>query len=1219
MECSEEYVRQRELVEDFRERLIHSYEKLVLVEGIDCSSSSSEPISVDRLYVNLSILNYHEAKRIMDQQKEITLEKLDAASKKGFADRHTEARQLDLESLLENQGGLRVNTSLVIGNGGSGKTVTCAKIISDWMSRRAFLRFKLVVHVSGRDAELVGAKNVRGLLGLEALGYSKAEQTDILNYVKRNSREVLYIIDGADEVKGSGILAAGKAIARLLQPGSRTLSSFIILTRPCPESHNLIHVCKTHFCLIGLNDQNLRNLVTMRLGDPRGSEFMHHLEDVSMAHIKALIQDTPLFASMTTQLYEVEGGVFPETITDLFESMLRHLFERYQVKTLVHGETPVAELSAFAGLEKLAFQGMVEEKFTFNEKRVREFCPQHCLRLALLSEVKRGCRTFTFYHLFWQEFLAARCIRTEHNIPESLEKCVGAVGVGGHTWQFWKFVAAFLPQCHVPELLFQLTSKAMSQKDFVPESTRFTCFLSACLAESLTFNKHSQMTQFSEMAAELIWPGNMPFVNDHCLSTAEAKAVGIAISAAKSKDFLQVCKCSLTEKSWQKLFSCPGRLPRLLIDSSGAIDETVMQHITEALSESATLDIYMSPLEGSAAEILWKAVITKNFSKLVLVDCELDSPHLLQMLNSAPNLNSFGLTTLHVRKAQFGSTGCGQLLMALIKDMPNLERLTLVECNLNDDDLLHLLDGMATLQRLILFNASGNHLTSSAVGIVVSFAHARYQMRRESHVTQERLRIDVSSNTAISLEDVLQASQSFPFDSGVDFQYADVVVNGHSTLYVDVASTLARHQSADGEVDMEHRGGDVIASKVAACLETDHECFYLDMLRSFVGNRGMEAMSAMLLLNQTLRGLSFTQNRITEDGLKVLLSSLLHNQKLEIVNISDNPLFSYLGMNKVNLGSGSNLSTQKSLKILCLSGTGMTNAALENWSCAIFFELSLVTLDLSHNLISDTGVEHILQYLGESKRLEKLSLSNNCITDRGANLLYQAMNETNRETQSRGRSTCTILIGRNRVTERFFSSNRCDLLPDDCLCTSNRRTSSLQSWTEGDNHESRLARFVADACLQTDSFKAMIGQLLVSRNFETVDVWMGRLLKCLSNNNVQSERRRKNAAQSLIFWSERQKVVGDFNTAAKLLCHSLSILDKTLMEISSSDDKLNAFLEITMSSLLAIAARVPALPQYFAEFCQDAINQGQPAVARRLLEQSSFVCDRNSVENLLQW
>ena len=1218
MECSEEHVRQRELVEDFRERLIHSYKKLVLVEDIDCSSSSSGPISVDLLYVNLSILNYHEAKRIMDQQKEISLEKLDAASKKGFAERHMQAQQLNLESLLENQDGLGVNTSLVIGNGGSGKTLTCAKIISDWMWQRAFRRFRLVVHVSGRDPELVGAKNVRGLLGLEALGYSEAQQADILNYVKRNSREVLYIIDGADEVRGGGILAAGKAIARLLQPGSRTLSSFIIMTRPCPESHNLIHVCKTHFCLIGLNDRNLWNLVTMRLGEPQGSEFMRHLEDMSMAHIKALIQDTPLFASMMAQLYEVEGGVFPETITDLFESMLRHLFERYQEKTMVHGETPVTELSAFAGLEKLAFQGMVEEKFTFNENRVSEFCPQHCLRLGLLSEVKRGCRTFTFYHLFWQEFLAARYIRTEHNIPESLEKCVGAVAVGGHTWQFWKFVAAFLPQCHVPELLFQLTSKAMSQKGFVPESTRFTCFLSACLAESLTFHKHSHMTQFSEMAAELIWPGKMPFVTDHCLSTAEAKAVGIAISAAKSKDMLQVCKCSLTEKSWQKLFSYPGP-SRLLIQSSGAIDETVMQHITEALSESATLNIEMSPLEGRATEILWKAAITKNFSMLGLVDCGLDSPHLLQMLNSAPNLKCFGVTTLLVIKAQFGSTGCGQLLMALITDMPNLEWLHLVECNLNDDDLLHLLDGVATLQRLISFNASGNHLTSSAVGLVVSFALARYQMRRESHGTQGRLIVDVSSNTAISLEDVLQASQSFPFDSGVDLEYAGVVVNGRSVLDMDVASALAPRQSAYGEVDVEHKGGDLIASKVAAYLETDHEFFYVNMHRSFVGNRGMEAMSAMLLLNQTLRGLSFNKNRITEDGLKVLLSCLLHNQKLEIVNIGDNPLFSILGTNKINLRSGSNISTQQSLKILCLSGTGMTNATLENWSCAIFLELPLVTLDLSHNLISDTGVEHILQYLGESKRLEQLSLSNNCITDRGANLLYQEMNETNRETQSRSRSTCTILIGRNRVTEKFFSSNRCDLLPDDCLCMSSRTTISLQRWTGGDNPESRLACFVADACLRNGSFNAMIRQLLVSRNFETVDVWMGRLLKCLSNNNAQSEGCRKNAAESLLLWSERQEAVGDFNTAAKLLCHSLSIVDKTLTEISPPDDELNALLGFTMSSLLAIAARVPALPQYFAEFCQDAINQGQPAVARRLLEQSSFVCDRNSVENLLQW
>ena len=1206
MEYGEDDMRQRELIEDFRERLIRSYGDLVLVQEIDSSSLASEPVSVDRLYVPVSILTYHDAKQIMGQHKEITLEKLDAASKKGLAEHHTKARQLNLESLLENQNGLRVRASLVIGNGGSGKTLTCAKIISEWMSQRAFQRFKLVVHVSGRRSEMVHANNEAELLGLEEMGYSKEQQADIVNYVKRNSREVLFIIDGADEVRGGGILDPGKTIARLLQSGSRTLSSFIIMTRPCPESYDLLNVCKAHFCLVGLTDHNLSNLVAMHLGEQRSPEFLARVEDTSMAHIKALIQDTPLFASMMVQLYKEEGQVLPNTITDLFESMHRLVFERFRMKDAGHDDTRVSQLSDFAGLEELAYQGMIEGTFAFNENRVSQCCPDHCLRLGLLNEMRKGCRVFTFYHLFWQEFLAARHIRSRQNIFKLLQACVETVGVGEHTWQFWKFVAAFLPQCHLPELVIQLKAKAVALEGFVPGSTKFACFLCACLAEAVlvTFNRPNQNSACLEMAVKLIWPAVKPYLNDHCLSTVEAKAFSTALSAlSDAADGFTVSKCFFTENCWQQLLGQRDKYRKLGIFHSGVITETTMVHVSHALSQFATLCIEGTSLQGRTVEILSRAAIAKNYSEIAVRGCGLHSDHLHQMLIATGRKNWLGLLKLVLQKGDFGASECSQALKAIVLQMPNLEKLNLRENNLNDGHILQLLDGLDTHQQLQELNLAGNHLTCDALRLISRFAQKRHR-RMGFQQRQMKLTIEISANN-ISLADTLEAGKSIPHDSDVHLKFANVVVSGRGAGTLDIPRMMAENRDSYGEVTFKNAGGDLVASEIAAFLETDSATLFLDLLRSFIGDTGVKDLSAMLLMNTTLKGLGAEGNHITEEGLKALLSSLLHNQSMQIVNIGNNPIFSQFSMDQVSLRGCSRLSIQPSLQVLCLSATEMTNTVLKNWSYALFAELSLITLDLSDNLISDEGVGYIMEHLGESRNLRLLSLSGNCLTDRGANLMYTGVNET--RTAYQGQPTCTILLGQNRVSDGFFSNNESAFIQDDALSLSERSLYAYSNFTAKSigtfTEEERLSADVAATCLSGKLFFQVIQQLRDSGNYETVDMLM---LRCLKGTHFLSmtQEHSYNLALLMALWAMQFMDSGDAISASRVLCQSLLIIDQLLVEgaqFASLNEQLQGIIELLLANVN------PDLPSHFAEVYQVAIGRGQRSVAEMLLQQSSYI------------
>ena len=627
-----------------------------------------------------------------------------------------------------------------------------------------------------------------------------------------------------------------------------------------------------------------------------------------------------------------------------------------------------------------------------------------------------------------------------------------------------------------------------------------------------------------------------------------------------------------------------------------------MVHVSHALTQFATLHIVDTSLQGRAVEILSRAAIAKNYSEILVRGCGLHSDHLQQMLNATGRKNWLGLLSLILQKGDFRASECSQALKAIVLQMPNLEILDLRENNLNDGHILQLLDGLDTHQQLQELNLAGNHLTCDALCLISRFAQKRHQ-RMGFQQRQMMLKIDISANN-ISLADTREAGKSIPRDSDVEMRFANVLVSGRGTGTLDIPWMMAENRDSDGTVDFRTAGGDLVASEIAAFLETDSVTLFLCLPESFLGDTGVKDMSAMLLMNTTLKGLHADKNHITEKGLKALLSSLLHNQSMQIANIGNNPIFSQCSMEQVSLKGCSQLSIQPSLQVLCLSATEMTNTVLKNWSYALFAELSLTTLDLSDNLISDEGVEYIMEHLGESRNLRLLSLSGNCITDRGADLMYTGVNET--RTAYQGQPTCTILLGQNRVSDRFFSNNESAFIQDDALSLSDRTSygySNFRTKSFGTVTEEEISADVAAACLAGETFLRMIQQLTNSGNYETVDMLV---LRCLKGTHFLSmtQEHSNNLALVMVLWANQFLVRGDASSASRVLCQSLLIIDQLLVE-GAQLASLNKLLQRIIELLLANVN--PDLPSHFAEVYQVAIERGQRSVAEMLLRQSSYI------------
>ena len=204
-----------------------------------------------------------------------------------------------------------VDSCLVVGPAGTGKTLLLQRVAVSWAEGKAeeLSQFELVVLISGRDEDALKCETTVKMLGYVLQRQYKltdAERAEIDMYMEMNSEKILILLDSADE--GGEVWAGSKALEMLFDRRGLEDCTFVVASRPCSLAYVLVPLCEHRFYLVGFNDRRLDELLCRRLGE-EGLQVAGKLKEPSRRHVRELMKETPLIASMVAEL-ALEGDDF---------------------------------------------------------------------------------------------------------------------------------------------------------------------------------------------------------------------------------------------------------------------------------------------------------------------------------------------------------------------------------------------------------------------------------------------------------------------------------------------------------------------------------------------------------------------------------------------------------------------------------------------------------------------------------------------------------------------------------------------------------------------------------------------------------------------------------------------------------------------------------------------------------------------------------------------
>ena len=273
-------------------------------------------VGLDELFVTISTLTFDEAQarfRKRKRQSSVRSTRKESAKRLAsntFLPRCEEAvEQKDVGQLFRRRAGVgMVDSCLVVGSAGTGKTVLLQRVVVSCAEGKAeeLSQFELVVLISGRDEGALKCETAVEMVGYVLQRQYKltdAERAEIEMYMEMNSEKVLVLLDSADQ--GGEAWVESEALEMLFNRTGLEECTFVVASRPCSLSYDLVPLCEHRFYLVGFNDRRLDELLCRRLGED-GLKVAEKLKEPSSRHLRELMKETPLIANMVAEL--VLGG-----------------------------------------------------------------------------------------------------------------------------------------------------------------------------------------------------------------------------------------------------------------------------------------------------------------------------------------------------------------------------------------------------------------------------------------------------------------------------------------------------------------------------------------------------------------------------------------------------------------------------------------------------------------------------------------------------------------------------------------------------------------------------------------------------------------------------------------------------------------------------------------------------------------------------------------------
>ena len=977
---------------------------------------------------------------------------------------------------------------LIEGAPGIGKTVLSKEIAYQWATNEILTEIKIAFLLYLRDIHLQSITSTKQLVQYMSMGCLDDEQITTFDkyLVNTKGQQLCIVMDGFDEYPS--LLQQNSFIVDIINGVILPEAIVVITSRPTAT--------------VSLHDQVERRIDILGLPKEEREKYISQTFSNSSEKKDALdkyLKQQPVINGLcfvplhlAILLYLFEQGSLPETLTEMNESFILHTIYRHLKR---YGQTtsgavdklakvPKPILDIVYNLSELAFKGLQDNKLVFTFEEVKEVCPNvddntvgDINGFGLLQAVEhypqKGAGTttsFNFLHYTMQEYLAALHVS---NLPsEQQSSLMKKTFWDGHYNFMWMMFVGIVGINSDIFVNFVSKGKVYKRKSGIR------------MAESVLSDKRKRLHVFQcymeakssaeapDVISDMFKDGKVVLRVEKILPHHISSLMTFMSNSSMQWKTLELKECNITEVGMSVLEQFISEKLSTLeyVDLSGNESSpwglycAIIRHcsvnsltlcgghgIQDYVNEvnkglqmnTKLISLTLCNIGNNGAITLAEAIqVNTTLQKINISNNSISDDGAAAISNSL-KVNS-SLQELNISRNKITSEGTKYIAEA-IQVNTILEKLDL-SCNaVSDDGAAAISDSLKFNTSLQELNISHNGIANKGIKVIAKVIQINSTLQNidvsKNHISLEGLVyfmeavknnctlqvVNITHNnvTRSGFTSIKQCIENLQHTIQIYASWNEINKNGE--LVTKISTSCAPDNIEDDVWSFYEYDADHLVMCFSECLKEDDTLQELNMSNNRITNEGAKMIGEAIKVNKTLQKLDISNNSISDDGTAAISDGLKCNISLQELNMSRNKI--------TNEGAkmiGEAIKVNKTLQKLDISNNSISDDGTAAISDGLKYNISLQELNMSGNKITNEGAKMIGEAIKVNKTLQKLDIVGNSISDDGAaaisdglkcNISLQELNMSRNKITNEGAKMIGEAIKVNKTLQKLDISN----------------------------------------------------------------------------------------------------------------------------------------------------------------------------------------------------
>ena len=341
---------------------------------------------------------------------------------------------------------------LIVGEAGVGKTIVSTSIAEDWASGNLFQEFLILLYLPLCQRKVASAMSLLELFN-ELYGFSRETSSYVVDYLERNSDNVLIVADGWDELHKSECQKESFFHRLLFGDILPTSSIMTVLTsRPDSVPLHTIQLIDQFVTIRGLGKKTIESCLCLEFsGDTERS--MYIIEQLESNPLAESMCRVPLNLAMICNFYQFCKEPLPNTMTEMYAKIIWYLAKvsvehtdacKNILSLLCYHDLPKELQCLWWYLCMLAFKNIEYCHTGLSKSETTSFLSSELQKISRFGLVKSVSETgdrihFNFLHPTIEEYLAALHLTRQYPIVQFnfIKLCARMNHVNIIFWRFF--------------------------------------------------------------------------------------------------------------------------------------------------------------------------------------------------------------------------------------------------------------------------------------------------------------------------------------------------------------------------------------------------------------------------------------------------------------------------------------------------------------------------------------------------------------------------------------------------------------------------------------------------------------------------------------------------------------------------------------------------------------------------------------------------------------